>query len=114
MSTLRRMMNFLDLRFDDVVGLYNAPGSLQIDTFIRQNYTADSNAASIILCELFADAEAYLGNTTGANFYLTRASTVRAAMNEYLLAASGDHYCTQSDPLPDGGAMSPVGRMCCH
>ena len=24
-------------------------------------------------------------------------------MNKYLLAPSGDHYCTQSDPLPGGG-----------
>jgi hypothetical protein len=105
MPVLRQMMAFLDARFDDNVGLYNAPGSLQIDVFIRQNYTADSNAASVILCELFADAEEFLGNATGADFYRTRAAIVRAAMNEYLFAASNDHYCTQSDPTPSGGVL---------
>lgn len=34
------------------------PPPRQIDVFIRQNYTADSNAMGVILCELFADAEA--------------------------------------------------------
>ena len=100
MPTLRSMMGFLDARFDESVGLYNAPGSLQvrwmgdggtegrglfsslrsplpssfslrrpssglpppsplqIDVFIRQNFTGDSNAMGVILCELFADAEA--------------------------------------------------------
>jgi hypothetical protein len=108
MPTLRRMMGFLDARFDDTVGLYLAPGSLQIDVFIRVNYTADSNAASIILCELFADAELSFGNTTGASFYQARANTVRSAMNTYLMAASNDHYCTQSDPLPNGGMLACV------
>lgn len=104
MGTLRAIMGFLDERFDASVGLYNVPGSLQIDVFIRQNYTSDSNAASIILCELFADAEASLGNATGAAFYIARAGAVRAAMNTYLLdPQSRDHYCTQSDPLAGGG-----------
>ena len=70
---------------------------------IRVNYTADSNAFIIILAELFADAEASLGNATGAAAYRTRATVVRAAMNTHLLADAGDHYCTQSDPAPGGG-----------
>ena len=105
MDTLRAMMGFLDARFHDDVGLYLAPGSLQIDVFIRANYTADTNAAMVLLTELFADAEAALGNATGAAAYAARADAVRAGMNAHLLAASGDHYCTQSDPAPGGGVL---------
>jgi hypothetical protein len=65
MPQLRQMMSFLDNRFNETVGLYLAPGSLQIDVFIRENYTADSNAASILLLELFADAELFVGNISG-------------------------------------------------
>jgi len=101
--TLRAMMAFLDNSFHPDVGLYLAPGSLQIDVFIRQNYTADSNAMGVLLCELFADFEASLGNSSGAALYAARAGAIRAAMNAHLLAADGSHYCTQSDPAPGGG-----------
>lgn len=101
--TLRAMMAFLDNSFHPDVGLYLAPGSLQIDVFIRQNYTADSNAMGVLLCELFSDFELSLGNASGAALYAGRASAIRAAMNTYLLAADGSHYCTQSDPAPGGG-----------
>ena len=97
-------MGFLDAIFDDTVGLYLVPGSLQIDVFIRANYTADTNAMAVILCETFADAEAALGNATGAAFYTARADAVRTGMVQYLMAASGDHYCTQSDPASGGVA----------
>jgi hypothetical protein len=100
---LRAMMGFLDARFDEGVGLYNAPGSLQIDVFIRQNFTSDSNAMGVLLCELFAEGEAALGNASGAAFYTARAARLRVGMNAHLWAASGDHYCTQSDPAPGGG-----------
>ena len=99
-------MSFLDHRFHDDVGLYLAPGSLQIDVFIRQNYTSDTNTMAVILCELFADAETAIANATGAAFYMARAATVRVAMNAHLLAASGDHFCTQSDPAPSGGVLT--------
>lgn len=56
----------------------------------------------IILAELFADAESSMGNTTGAAFWLARADALRVGMNTYLLASSGDHYCTQSDINADG------------
>lgn len=102
MPLLRSMINFLEPAFDASVGLYNVPGSLQIDVFIRANYTADSNAMFIILFELFADAELFVGNQTGAAFCTERAAALRAGMNTYLLAPAGDHYCTQSDPSADG------------
>jgi len=104
--TLRAMMGFLDARFHADVGLYLAPGSLQIDVFVRANYTADTNAAMVLLTELFSDAEAALGNATGAAAYAARADAVRAGMNAHLLAPAGDHYCTQSDPAPGGGVLA--------
>lgn len=103
MPLLRSMINFLEPLYDSDIGLYSVPGSLQIDVFIRANYTADSNAMFIILFELFADAEAFVGNATGAASCMARASALRAGMNKYLLSADGSHYCTQSDPAPGGG-----------
>lgn len=105
--TLRAMMAFLDERFDPQVGLYLAPGSLQIDVFIRQNYTADSNAMGVLLCELFADFEEAMGNATGAALYAARADTIRAAMNQHLLADDGSHYCA----LWGGGATATLCLM---
>jgi hypothetical protein len=37
-----------------------------IDVFIRQNYTADSNAMMVGFLSEFSEAEAAIGNTTGA------------------------------------------------
>lgn len=103
MPLLRSMINFLEPLYDSAIGLYSVPGSLQIDVFIRANYTSDSNAMFIILFELFADAEAFVGNVTGSTVCLARADALRAGMNKYLLSADGSHYCTQSDPAPGGG-----------
>jgi hypothetical protein len=103
---LANLRSFLDARFHADVGLYLAPGSLQIDVFVRANYTADTNAAMVLLTELFADAEAALGNATGAAAYTARADAIRAGMNAHLLAPAGDHFCTQSDPAPGGGIAS--------
>jgi hypothetical protein len=103
MPLLRSMLGFLESAFVPNVGLYNVPGSLQIDVFIRTNFTADSNAMIIILAELFAEAEGSLGNSTGAAFWQARAATLRTSLNTYLLAPSGDHYCTQSNLRADGG-----------
>ena len=79
---------------------------------IRVNYTADSNAMLVILTTLFADAEEFLGNATGAAFYRTRAAAVKAAMNAHLLAATNDHYCTQvrgGCPLSPARGVTPAG-----
>jgi len=86
-------------RFDSSVGLFNVPGSLWIDTFIRANYTSDTNAGILFLLDLMADAEMFVGNATGAALYADTAAHVRGAMNTYLWAASHDHYCTNSNPL---------------
>jgi hypothetical protein len=59
----------------------------------------------IILFELFADAEAFVGNATGAAACVARAAALRAGMNAHLLAPEGDHYCTQSDRAADGSIV---------
>lgn len=96
--TMRNMMGFLDARYYEERGLYLAPGSLQIDVFIRQNFTSDSNAAMVLLTEAFADMETALGNSSGAAIYMQRASDIRSGMIAYLSSPEGDHFCTQSDP----------------
>jgi hypothetical protein len=106
-DNLQLSMTFLLKRFDSNVNLFNVPGPLWIDTFIRANYTTDTNAAMIFLAEAMADMETFRGNTSGATFYLDLASDVRIAMNTYLY--STDHYCTQSDP----DASAPGGVKKC-
>lgn len=93
------LSRFLSRRFDSSVGLFNVPGSLWIDTFIRANYTSDTNAGILFLLDLMADAETFVGNATGAALYADTAAQVRGAMNTYLWASSHDHYCTNSNPL---------------
>jgi len=102
MPLLRSMIDFLEPLYDSDVGLFLVPGSLQIDVFVRANFTSDSNAMFIILFELFADAEAAVGNATGAAACMARAAALRAGLNTYLMSPDGDHYCTQSDKRADG------------
>lgn len=97
---LRRSMSFLLARLDASVGLFSVPGSLFIDTFKRANYTSDTNAAMVLLLQAMSDAETFLGNSSGAAAYAQLATTVAAAYNTYLLAPGGDHYCTNSNPVP--------------
>lgn len=44
------------------------------------------------LLNQFADAEDFVGNSTGAEDMRAMASTIAAAMNKYLWAPSNDHY----------------------
>ena len=46
--------------------LAKVPGSLMIDVFLRSNFTTDTNAELVGFFREFADAEAFLGNATGA------------------------------------------------
>jgi len=111
MPDLRFSMTFLLQRFDASVGLFNAPGPLWIDTFIRTNYTSDTNAAMVWLLREFADAEAALGNSTGAAYYLTLATTVLQAMPRYLWhPVQQDHFCTNSNPGPTPGSVVVCAR----
>jgi hypothetical protein len=98
MPRLRTAASFVFDLIQDDSNLVFAPGSLMIDVFIRNNYTADSNAMVVGFLQDFAEAEAALGNTDKANELLDQASKVAAAVNEKLWAsdaAGGDHYITQ-------------------
>jgi hypothetical protein len=57
---MRSALNFLT-DIDPTVGLASAPGSLMVDVFIRANFTADTNAALVILLNKFAEVEQYFG-----------------------------------------------------
>lgn len=100
MPSIRFSADFLLNAFDKNVGLLNVGNSLWIDTFIRANYTTDTNAGAVILFERMADAELFLGNQSGSTFYANLAETIRGAMLTYLWSPQNDHFCTQSDPVP--------------
>eukprot|EP01052_Picozoa_sp_SAG31_P024703 SAG31_NODE_2119_length_6406_cov_2.443317_4_plen_146_part_00 len=96
MPTLRASSAFCFDLIDDETHLLLAPGSLMIDVFIRQNYTADSNAMMVGFLNEFADAEAAVGNHTGATALKAKAVAMANAMNE--LMYDTDHYVTQVNP----------------
>lgn len=100
MNSIRFSADFLLNAFDETVGLLCVGNSLWIDTFIRANYTTDTNAAAILLFQLMSDAEASLGNTTGSTFYSNLANTIQQNMIKVLWSPEGNHFCTQSDPAP--------------
>jgi len=81
------------------MGMFNVPGPLWIDTFIRQNFTSDTNGMMVRLLREFAEAEEFLGNTTGAMFYSRMANQLVVGMNTYLWdKGSKDHYITELNP----------------
>eukprot|EP00759_Apiculatamorpha_spiralis_P004357 PhF_6_TR12594/c0_g1_i1/m.19846 len=96
MPTLRNASAFLFDMIDPSVNLLNAPGSLYIDVFIRNNFTSDSNAMLVGFFQDFAAAERALGNTTGAAKLESLATAIAAAVNSHLW--SNDHYITQRNP----------------
>ena len=53
-----------------------------VDVFIRQNYTADSNAMMVGFLNEFADAEEAVGNATGAAALRAEATAMNAAMTQ--------------------------------
>ena len=59
-----------------------APGSLMVDVFVRQNYTADSNAMMVGFLNEFADAEEAVGNATGAAALRAEATAMNTAMTQ--------------------------------
>lgn len=97
MPVLRNASSFV---FDlvDETNLILAPGSLMIDVFIRNNYTADSNAMVVGFMRDFAEAERAVGNEDRAVELEQKANDVVDAMNSMLWAsedAGGDHFITQ-------------------
>lgn len=96
MPTLRLSVAFLLSLLDPHVRMLSCPGSLMIDVFIRQQFTADSNAMMVALLREFAEAELFVGNSTGAAALGEIADTIAAQMNALLWAAAdNDHFITQ-------------------
>ena len=82
-----------------VLQLAKVPGSLMIDVFLRSNFTTDTNAMLVGFFREFADAEAFLGNTTGSERLHSIANGIAAAMNTHLWcrgAADGQSLCGAS------------------
>ena len=96
MPKLRLAASFCFDLIDDEVGLLKAPGSLMIDVFIRNNFTADSNAMIVGFLRDFADAESIVGNHSGAAALRAKADRVPGAMLELLWEE--DHFLTQRNP----------------
>jgi hypothetical protein len=67
--------------------LLSVPGSLFIDVFIRQYYTADSNGMLPGLLTEFSVAETAVGNSSGAAYYSKMALTIADAMNSMWVLA---------------------------
>ena len=88
MPTLRRAASFCFDLIDPSTSLLRAPGPLMIDVFLRSNYTADSNAMIVGFLGEFAEAEAALGNATGAATLRDVAMRVSHAMNLRLWATA--------------------------
>jgi hypothetical protein len=99
MPTLRRASSFLFDLLDREKMLLNAPGSLYIDVFIRQNFTSDSNAMIVQFFRDFAEAERSVGNFTGAKTLRKLADRVAVGMNKWLFDRdTKDHFITQLNP----------------
>lgn len=96
MPAIEKALSFLTNRYDPSVQLVNAPGPLWIDVFIRNNYTADTNAFMVQLLRDVAGAERFLGDTGDATAHETMAGNIVTGMNTRLWA--GDHYVTQLNP----------------
>jgi len=106
MPVLRKAANFCFNLIKTVNGysLLDAPGSLMIDVFIRNHYTTDSNAMMVGFLREFAEAEAFVGNHSGATKLYRLADNMTIAVNTLLWASKGrgrggdDHFITQLNP----------------
>ena len=76
-------------------GLIATPGSLWIDPLKRGNYSTDTNAMAVRLFEQLGDAEAFLGNASGARAARAVAQTLVQNVNARLWLNGSDHYITQ-------------------
>ena len=93
MPRVELALTFLTDRYDATMRLINAPGPLWIDVFIRNGYTADTNAFAVGLLREVAEAEEFLGQRELGQQRRVLADDISAGMNEHLWAR--DHYITQ-------------------
>lgn len=96
MPRIERALEFLTDRYDPEVKLVNAPGPLWIDVFIREGYTADTNAYMVEILRQVANAEEFLDDEDLAAERRSLADDIVEGMNEHLW--SKDHYVTQMNP----------------
>lgn len=96
MPRIESALRFITDRYDPEVGLIEAPGPLWIDVFIREHFTADTNAFMVGLLRRIADAEELVGDRDLAARRRALADDVAAGMNAYLWR--DDHYVTQLNP----------------
>jgi hypothetical protein len=104
MPRIERALAFITDRYDPELKLISAPGPLWIDVFIREHFTADTNAFMVGLLRRVADAEELLGEDALAASRRGLARDVATGMNERLW--TGDHYVTQLNP--DGSTRDLV------
>lgn len=99
MPKLRNASAFLFDMIDPNFNLLDAPGSLMIDVFIRNNFTTDTNAMAVGFLREFALAEAAVGNMSGYEMLEGIADKVTAATDAMLWNnETDDHYVTQLNP----------------
>jgi hypothetical protein len=90
---IENVVGFITDRYSPSFQLLNAPGPLQIDVFIRNNYTSDTNAMMTYLLNEMADAQDLLKNKDLAIKYRDMSKNITQGMNKWLW--SNDHYITQ-------------------
>jgi hypothetical protein len=93
MKGIEKVVDFIISRYNPDFQLIKAPGPLQIDCFIRTNYTSDTNAMVTFLLTEMAEAEEFLVNTELMNKYRQMSSNITQGMNRWLWL--DDHYITQ-------------------
>lgn len=99
MPKLRKASAFLFDMIKPGFNLLDAPGSLMIDVFIRNNFTTDTNAMAVGFLRDFADAEEVTGNVTGASKLRKIAGEVSEAVQTMLFSnTTPNHYVTQLNP----------------
>ena len=109
MPQLRYAASFLLEMYDPAQHMLKATGPLWIDTFIRENYTTDSNAGMVMLSRRLAVAEAVFGNASGAHFFDELADNITTGMNAMLWL--GDHYASYGSldtPVRERVAARPL------
>ncbi|KAL0490443.1 4-hydroxy-tetrahydrodipicolinate reductase [Acrasis kona] len=93
-DTIRLVIKYITDRYDPNFQLINAPGPLQIDTMIRNNFTSDTNAMVVYLMDQIAEMQDFLNEPSDA--YRELSKNIKIGINKWLYR--NDHYITQINP----------------
>eukprot|EP00659_Diplonema_papillatum_P004349 gene4349-6733_t len=93
MPLLRKGDGFLMSFYDTEYKMLNVPGSLMIDTFIRTEFTADTNSMIVTYWREMAMAELSLNNQSGYQSFMALAEATTEAVRTHLFKE--DHLITQ-------------------